>query len=684
VANTDARWPARLALILTLSIVTVSCGLWLDDEARVQRARDALENEQYAAAIIDLKNVLRNNPDNVVARKLLGLTFMANGDPEDAEKELRVALELGIPLDEIRIALAEAYVATGKSELALEIAQPGQAGDATEAFLLWLIRGDAQADLGRSVNALRSFEQAAALDTDNATVLLRVAEIYWNAGNLQDASRYAEKAILDDPDNVDGQLTLSGIYLDMKNPQLARETLLNIPVTAQHNSTDQGYILYYLSEAYLAEGDKDAARRALDRAAALWPAEDPDVQYLSGRIALAEGDNDRAATELLAYLVDYPESASAMRMLGAAQLGRGMINQAGKQLTRVLASDPRRVENRILLGRVYLAQSRFELAQEILEPVLQSDSVDPIALSLLGLSELLIDGDGLPDDTYQMARDQLQHGEFGNALATIGTTPRELQDDLLVLEILGLSYLAEGHMAATIAAFSKALAADADNVRHRLNLARAHLANGTFQAGVVVLQDPIATGVSGSAIRRALLFKWNEANSDLGHPDPDLLSRWLDEQPDDDDARWLLAAAYLEKGMFEEAISQYEQLAKDVPDDPAIHNNLAWSYLQVGDERARAHAELAFKLAPNEGEVSDTLGWILVSGDDLERGLSLLRDAHLLMPGKPSSTYRLAVALSRSGAEDEAKVLLEALLDGGGGPVRESAMELLSGLSQAQ
>ena len=59
-------------------------------------------------AIIDLKNVLRSTPHNGRARKLLGLALAATYDFEAAEKELRRALELGEPLNEFRVVLAEA------------------------------------------------------------------------------------------------------------------------------------------------------------------------------------------------------------------------------------------------------------------------------------------------------------------------------------------------------------------------------------------------------------------------------------------------------------------------------------------------------------------------------------------------------------------------------------------------
>jgi tetratricopeptide (TPR) repeat protein len=225
VATTNAARSSRLALVLTLPIVIVACGLWLDDEARIERAQVALDNQQYSAAVIDLKTVLRKAPDNAVARKLLGRALAASGEFEAAEKHLQRALDQGQPLDDFRLVLAEARLGTGQPEQALDIADPTAAADDKEAFFLWLYRGDAQAELGGIVDALRSYEQAERLDIDKATALLRAAELYWGAGNLGDAKAFTESALLDDPGNLDAHLTLGAILLELENWQEAEEKL---------------------------------------------------------------------------------------------------------------------------------------------------------------------------------------------------------------------------------------------------------------------------------------------------------------------------------------------------------------------------------------------------------------------------------------------------------------------------
>ena len=266
-ATTDDRRLARFVFLLTIPIALVSCGLWLDDEARIERARVALDNQQYSAAIIDLKNVLRNTPDSAVARKLLGLALAANGDPDGAEKELQLALDLGQPLAEFRVALVQARLATGQPEQALHIADPAAAADDAQAFRLWLYRGDAQADLDEVADALRSYEQAGALNIDKATAMLRAVEIYWGAGNLGDAKTFTESALLNDPGNVDAHLTLGEILLEMGDPQAAEETLTNALSVLWLDPEDRGYLLESLTDAHLAQGDVGAARKTSDQVA---------------------------------------------------------------------------------------------------------------------------------------------------------------------------------------------------------------------------------------------------------------------------------------------------------------------------------------------------------------------------------------------------------------------------------
>src|SRR6056297_3561328 len=98
------------ALILVLVASTAAYGLALTNEARLERAQEAYEAGDYRAAIIDLRNVLQQEPENRAARVLLGRAAIRQGDPATAEKELRRALDLGEPLPRVAVDLGQAML----------------------------------------------------------------------------------------------------------------------------------------------------------------------------------------------------------------------------------------------------------------------------------------------------------------------------------------------------------------------------------------------------------------------------------------------------------------------------------------------------------------------------------------------------------------------------------------------
>jgi Tfp pilus assembly protein PilF len=140
----------------------------------------------------------------------------------------------------------------------------------------------------------------------------------------------------------------------------------------------------------------------------------------------------------------------------------------------------------------------------------------------------------------------------------------------------------------------------------------------------------------------------------------------LELQPDDIFARRRLAEHYQVAGDRKQAVAQYEELVARAPRDPAAANNLAWLYYELGDARAESMARKASELAPENGAITDTLGWILVETNELDAGIELLRRAVEQAAQQPlvlpDIRYHLAAALARAGKTDEARRGLEELL----------------------
>jgi putative PEP-CTERM system TPR-repeat lipoprotein len=158
-------------------------------------------------------------------------------------------------------------------------------------------------------------------------------------------------------------------------------------------------------------------------------------------------------------------------------------------------------------------------------------------------------------------------------------------------------------------------------------------------------------------------FRARRSANLAGPTDP--LTKWLQRNPGDARVRFVLAGAYEQAGRLADAISEYEKVVQQQPDNVVAMNNLAWLYSQRKDPRAEALAKQAYAKAPNAAAVADTYGWILVQGGKVEDGLKILRQAHDLDRKIPEVEYHLGVALLKSGQKDEARRTLESAISQG-------------------
>src|SRR3954470_6089604 len=82
----------------------------------VRSAQEHVANREYTTAIIQLKNVLQKEPNNIQARYLLGIASLENGDFNSAYTELSKAKKSGYAGVELEVALARTLLGQGEYE----------------------------------------------------------------------------------------------------------------------------------------------------------------------------------------------------------------------------------------------------------------------------------------------------------------------------------------------------------------------------------------------------------------------------------------------------------------------------------------------------------------------------------------------------------------------------------------
>ncbi|MDH3842000.1 MAG: tetratricopeptide repeat protein, partial [Chromatiales bacterium] len=135
-----------MSILVILSAVS-ACGLALDNEQLVARAKQAETEGDLRAAVIDLRTVLQNEPDNIEARLLLGRIALKTGDAFEAEKSLRRAVELGVPTSEVIEDLGLAMLGQRAYQAVLNEIHPNLVEDEDGRRVVLRIRGEAELGL---------------------------------------------------------------------------------------------------------------------------------------------------------------------------------------------------------------------------------------------------------------------------------------------------------------------------------------------------------------------------------------------------------------------------------------------------------------------------------------------------------------------------------------------------------
>jgi putative PEP-CTERM system TPR-repeat lipoprotein len=266
-----------------------------------------------------------------------------------------------------------------------------------------------------------------------------------------------------------------------------------------------------------------------------------------------------------------------------------------------------------------------------------------------------------PQFSHNLARAELAQQRAGEAKEVLAETLGRHPDYIPVISALAAIEMREGNAKQALAR-ARTLQLDP----------RTAAAGHSLEGDLYMMQRQFETAAraydnTSAQTRTAMLaIKSYRARKQAKMPDAvKPLQEWLSKHPDDARVRLALAEGYQARGQVKEAAVEYERVLKSYPDNPATLNNLAWVYYEANDPRAIQLAERAHTLMPENGAITDTFGWLLVQEGQAQRGLELLRKAAAQAPDVPDIRYHLAVALAKTGAKEEARSTLAALLDSG-------------------
>ncbi|MGH8663168.1 MAG: XrtA/PEP-CTERM system TPR-repeat protein PrsT, partial [Burkholderiales bacterium] len=443
-------WVAFLALKPQKSIPEVM------QEAKAYQAR----GDNVAASIL-FKNIVDREPENSEAHLLLGKAYVATGALLDAENALTRARDLGVPAAEtVPLAMQilidldrheEALKALGDSKLLL-----AKVPSETIALLL----GRAHLGVGNTVDARTQFNIARSKSPGPA--MAGLARVMLQEGDTDGASKLLDDVIAKHPSTVEAWLAKGDLLRAQEKPTEA------VAAYRAAESLAPSSLDAILSSAITLIGQEELveARRELRKARAISPASHL-LSYANAVLALREKRYDECREWLQSVLSVVPKHMPTVYLAGMLNLAVGHLEQAQDAFNDYLVRFPGSIQARKMLAIVLLKKQRPRAAVDIVAPLAELDIKDAGFLLVAG-------------EAY------LQTGSTERARALLTKAARLDSSNPAILTTLGTAQLAAGAQDSAISEYEKAVALEPTNSFPYRRLAITLMAKGRIDEALIV------------------------------------------------------------------------------------------------------------------------------------------------------------------------------------------------------
>lgn len=705
-ANNAAAQPKRrgwLWSIVILVVLTAGIGVAAivlrgpSVEKYLADGRKQLENREYKSAVISFKNAVRSDANNAMARLALAEASLRVGDLQAAEKEAKMARQLGADEALTIDLLAQALFVQGKYEDMLREVAPGERGPKVEALVrIW--RGYAYIGQRDRNLARASFTEAIKVNPEEPRGYVGLARTSVESGNLKQAEEEIDRALETAPKLAEA-LAMKGELQRMSGRRDEALQSFNAAI-----ESDPRTLLALIGRAVLALDSKQDADAERDAKAvlAIAPAH-PIGNYVFALITSRRGDIKTALERLERLggaISSYPPSIYLMATL---QYRSNQFAQAEANFERYLAVVPRDIRARQLLADLYMRRNANERAIEVLKLAVDTGANDAQTFGMLAsaylrdrqfqeASKWFDRAAQLPatstQQQLQLAFGRMQLGQSEEAIKEIEEAIEQDPTSVQARMALALGHLRAGD-------YRKALQA-ADDLRLRqpdnpvpLNvMGTIHVARGSlqdaklaFEAALKVKPDFLPaqlnlaaiegrTGNQAKAIEGYKAVLQNQPNSveanvgmaqiSVQQNKPAEAITWLEKartaDPRANQPAMMLIDLYMRDGKPDRAIQVARDLQGRNPDNPQALDTLARTQLAIGETASAVQTfRQVVNLTPRVAEAHYRLGKALQSNKDETGAVAAFRQAQAIDANYAPALLELIEADLRNGRNDAAE-----------------------------
>jgi tetratricopeptide (TPR) repeat protein len=647
---------------------------------------------KYDDALKLAENALSRDPGNIDVRLVQADSWLAKGETKKAVDSIE-NLDRTYPGSPItKYALARVYVRTNNLDQA--IAAADQAVDLSPRFLdAVLLRAELHLKKGDPQSVVDSLSAVVKQSPGLLPAELMLAEAYRALGRLDDAVAIVREQINRSPQNA-GSYFLLGIILQQQNKITeAREALEKAAQLAPNNPSS----LQQLVDLDIASKNYPAGHRQVDEVLQKQP-NSAVGYYLRGKLYLSEKKFALAQTALLKAIDLDPNLSSAYDLLAPAFLYANNPSEALNQMNAVLAKKPDNLQALLVTGMIYSQMKEFNKARDAYEKVIAASPTHVLALNNLAYiyAEKLNDlkrGSELVQKARSIAPtnpsvlDTLgwityKQGDYKQAADLLSQSAAKSPDNPEIQFHLGMAEYMMGRTDAARGAFEKAVGSGTDfdekeEARRRLaslgkeggagqNISAAQLEASLKQqpndpVGLARLGEAYekqgAVAKAADAYERALkanpnmltaTMKLAQLNAGpLKNPDKALqyAKKARELAPGDPHATATVGSIAFQLGNYTWAYSLLQEGGRQLPNDPAVLHDLAWSAYSLGKvAEARQTMQSVLSSEPSSPQSTDAKTFLSMTALSADENAVASSEAEIDSALSTDPTYVPALA----------------------------------------
>ncbi len=496
--------------------------------------------------------------------------------PRQAESALNPLLEAHPNLTEARLALVDALILDGKSDLARAQVERVLAAD-PHSVTAYLQRARLLNATGDHADAERSYVQAVQNASPRTPVTDRIAALIGLTGTRIEQGEI-ERAVQSEavliklaPGSASAQLLGARLKL------IRGDTLDGIAdlqrIVAHAPSVVQAQILLGTTE--LKQGNLEQAARALQQAVQQAPG-NVEARELLASVQLQLNQPNEAMRTLAPAMSARPADPQLLSLLGAVE-SRAGAPAVLQSLEADVQAHPQDRTMRLNLAEAYLASSRAREALALIEATPE------------------VAGDTRPESLKVVALNMLQGPKA--ATAEVEKLLTDHPRDVGVLDLAAAFYTAQEQPTRAHALLEQALALDAHDVKTLVALSQADAAQGDLPGAETALRSALALDSTNSEMRLALANLLIRRKA-FGEADAILAPiSGLQAGPT---VQFELARLALARGDLKQANTALDYAIAQQPKDAALVSQTGEVLMQAGQyQAALARFTAASQLAPN-------------------------------------------------------------------------------------